>query len=234
MYHQDIAYMPKPASFDSVKSASYASVAFDSYISPNFDDLLFSGQFNLSRANTFKNVNLAYGAFGVLGDYENYVIQPGQPYYFNDKFFGAVGARLSANLYTNLGRTDFRYLGFEAAYSHEFGDYLNFRRSVQSVQGYYVDPRADLVTVGLTSEVLFHPINNSDIQHGIRLFLGYTFGFDDLATTKYYSYYNEAQNGNVKVLSTLFPKASYFVKFKKYFCTAEIGENIFLRVGMKF
>jgi len=234
LYHQDIAYMPKPASFDSVKSATYASAGINGNYNQNYVDMLISGQFNLSRGYVFNNANLAYGVFGVLGDYENSQIQQGQPNYFNDRFFGAVGGRFSANLFSNTGRSDFRFLGIEMAYSHEFGDYLNFRRSVENVPGYYVDPRSDLFTIGLTTEVLFHPIGNTNIQHGIRGFLGYTFGFDDLETNNYYNYYNQTQNNGSKLLSSVFPKASYFIKFKKYFGTVEFGQNIFIRFGLKF
>src|ERR1700761_5690814 len=75
LYHQDIAYQPKPASFDSVKSATYASGGINMYTNPNVSDMLVSGQFNLSRGYVFNGFNVAYGAFGVLGDYENSTIQ---------------------------------------------------------------------------------------------------------------------------------------------------------------
>jgi hypothetical protein len=229
LYHQDIAYQPKPASFDSVKSASYVSAGINNYAANNLSDFLVSGQFNLSRGYVFDGVNLAYGAFGVLGDYENGAIGKSDPNYFTDKFFGAVGGRASANLFVNSGRTDFRFIGIEMAYSHEFGDYADFRQSVNSTPHYYVDPRTDLLTIGLTTEILFHNVNDKGFQHGIRGFLGTTLGHNELFDT----YYTNETNYD-RLFHNIFPKVSYFIKFKRYFGTLEAGENIFLRFGLKF
>ncbi|HZY40010.1 MAG TPA: hypothetical protein VFE53_25330 [Mucilaginibacter sp.] len=229
LYHQDIAYQPKPASFDSIKSVTYASAGINTYLNDNFSDLLVSGQANLSRGHVFNNFNLAYGAFGVFGDYENGMIQKGQPNYFTDKFFGAVGGRGSANFFVNSGRTDFRFIGVEMAYSHEFGDFASFRQMVQSQSGYFVDPRTDLFSIGLTSEVLFHNVNDASFQHGIRVYLGTTFGTSPLEGT----YYTD-QTGEGRFFRSIYPKASYFITFKKFFGTIEAGENIFVRFGVKF
>jgi hypothetical protein len=229
LYHQDIAYQPKPASFDSVKSASYVSAGINTYTANNLNDLLVSSQVNLSRGYVFNNFNLAYGAFGVFGDYSNGTIAKGDPNYFSDKFFGAVGGRMSMNMFVNSGRTDFRFIGFEAAYSHEFGSFANFRQSVKSDPGYYVDPRTDLLTIGLSTEVLFHNVKDSGFQHGIRGFFGTTLGHNDLDDNYYTTNTSES-----KFFRNFFPKASYFIKFKNYFGTFEAGENIFVRFGLKF
>jgi len=228
LYHQDIAYQPKPASFDTVKSASYVSAGFNNYLNSD-QDLMQSGQFNLSRGHAFKNTNLAYGAFGVFGDLENSSIQQGKPYYFTDKFFGAVGGRASFNFFVNSGRTDFRFLGIEAAYSHEFGDYLDFRRTVNGKSGIIADTRSDLVTIGLTTEILFHNWGNTHIQHGLRGFLGTTFGNNDLEYGT-----DNFEPDNSKLFRQFFPKVSYFINFNKFFCTAEAGQQFFVRFGIKF
>jgi hypothetical protein len=65
LYHQDIAYLPKPTSFDKESTANYASAGLNMYSNTNINDVLVSGQLNLSRAHTFENFNVAYGAFGV-------------------------------------------------------------------------------------------------------------------------------------------------------------------------
>jgi hypothetical protein len=113
------------------------------------------------------------------------------------------------------------------AYSHEFGSYADFRQQVQSLPNYYVDPRTDLFSVGLTSEILFHKANNTDFQHSIRLYLGGTFGHNMLDDTYYAS-------DSPRLFHYLYPKVSYFIKIKNYFATFEVGENIFLRFGFKF
>ncbi|MGZ4000627.1 MAG: hypothetical protein ACXVIY_08370, partial [Mucilaginibacter sp.] len=119
LYHQDIAYQPKPASFDTAKKASYLSGGMNYYSDQTWTDLLVSAQVNYSRGFVYNNFNLAYGVFGVAGDYAK-GNEGTAPDSFNDKFFGALGARASANLFTSYDRMDFRYLGIEMAYSHEF------------------------------------------------------------------------------------------------------------------
>jgi hypothetical protein len=232
LYHQDIAYQPKPTSFDTAKTANYISIGMNNYLSTNFHDALVSGQISLSRAHVFDNFNVSYGGFGVFGDYQNSTSSSelGKPTNFNDKFFGAVGARASANAFTTNGRVDWRFIGFEAAYSHEFGSFANFRQSLYNQGGYYVDPRTVLFTIGLTTEVIFHNVNNPDIQHGIRGFIGTTLGHNALDDT----YYTD-QSATNKFYRDIFPKASYFIRVKKYFGVFEIGENVFFaRVGLRF
>lgn len=229
LYHQDIAYQPKPTSFDKESAATYVSAGLNSYTNTNLNDLVVSGQLNLSQGFVFNNFNLAYGAFGSLGDYQNGSSNTSATNYFKDKFFGAVGGRASINAFVHSDRADFRFIGVEAAFSHEFGDYLTYRQMLQNKGGYYVDPRADLFTIGLTTEVIFHNRDNTDFQHGIRGFLGTTLGHNNLSDT----YYKD-DNASEKMFRSIFPKASYFVKYKDYFGTIEAGSAIFLRVGYKF
>ncbi len=229
LYHQDIAYQPKPTSFDTAKSLTYISGGLDAHANTNLSDLLVSGQFNLSRGHVFNNFNVAYGAFGVFGDYQNGSNDKTKPNYFSDKFFGAVGGRFSANAFVTSGRVDFRFIGVEMAYSHEFGSYADFRKSIYNQGGYFVDPRTDLFTIGLTTEVIFHNQNDNTFQHGIRGFLGTTLGYDALDDT----YYKD-QDATAKMFRKIFPKASYFITFKNYFGTFEVGSDVFLRFGYKF
>ncbi len=224
LYHQDITYQPKPASFDSVKTASYLSAGLNMNPNTNLNDFLISGQINLSQGYVFNNFNLAYGVFGVLGQYQSDTADKNQINYFTDKFFGAAGGRFSANAFTTSGRTDFRFIGVEMAYSHEFGSYSDFRQRLNILPGFNVDSRTNLFTIGLTSEVYFHNSNNTDFQHGIRVFLGKTLGYDKLNTAFYYD-----QNDN-----TIFPKVSYFIKIKNIFGSIEAGQGVFIRVGYKF
>lgn len=224
LYHQDIAYQPKPASFDSVKTANYLSAGLNINPNTNLNDLLISGQLNFSQGYVFNNFNLAYGVFGVLGQYQSDEVDKNHASYFTDKFFGAGGGRLSANTFVTSGRTDFRFIGVEMAYSHEFGSYADFRQHLNTIPGFNVDPRTNLFTIGLTSEVYFHNRNNTDFQHGIRVFLGKTLGYDKLNTTFYYD-----QNEN-----TIFPKVSYFIKIKNIIGSIEAGQGVFIRVGYKF
>ncbi len=229
LYHQDIAYQPKPASFDSAKTANYLSGGLNYYLDQTWTDLLISAQFNYSRAHVFKNFNLSYGAFGVAGDYDK-SSTGSSPNDFSYKFFGAAGARASANLFTNYGRMDFRYLGVEMAYSHEFGSFADFRKFINTQPGYEADTRTDLFTLGLSSEIIFHNQNNNNIEHGIRLFLGTTFGPNPVGINSGY-----ASSGlTPPAFRDVFPKVSYFINSKHFFGVGEFGSAIFLRAGYKF
>jgi hypothetical protein len=219
LYHQDIAYQPKPASYDSAKSATYISMGLNYYLDPTWTAFLASGQFNISRGYVFNKFNLAYGAFGALGNFDEGTFKP----------FVAYGARASANLFTNYDRMDFRYLGVEMAYSNEFGSYARYRQSLSSLPGYHVDTRTDLFTMGLTSEVIFHTVRDKNISNGLRVFLGYTFG-DNTFGEKYLSHkYIEPA-----FFETAFPKVSYFLKVNKFIATIEAGKQVFLRAGYSF
>ncbi len=229
LYHQDIAYQPKPASFDSAKTANYLSGGLNYYLDQTWTDLLVSAQFNYSRAHVFDNFNLSYGAFSVLGDYDQ-SSSGTSPNDFSYKFFGAVGARASANLFTSYERMDFRYLGIEMAYSHEFGSFAAFRHFLNSQPGYQADTRTELFTVGLTSEILFHNQNNINIEHGIRFFLGGTFGPNPVGDNIAFS----SSSLTPQFFHDIFPKVSYFINAKHFFGVGEFGSGIFLRAGYKF
>jgi len=229
LYHQDIVYQPKPTSFDAQKQATYVSAGLNTYTNSSFNDAVVSGQLNLSQGYVFDNFNVAYGAFGALGDYQNGSSDTKSASYFKDKFFGAVGGRASVNAFVHSDRMDFRFIGVEAAFSHEFGDYLSYRQMLQRIGGFYVDPRTDLFSIGLTTEVIFHNRDNTDFQHGIRGFLGTTIGHNNLNDT----YYKD-ETATTRMLRSIFPKASYFINYKQFFGTIEAGSAVFLRVGYKF
>jgi len=238
LYHHDIAYQPKPSSFDTARSANYISVGYFASTNVNLNDFEQAAQVNVSRGYIFDHFNLAFGAFGMLGDYENSAIEPGQPNYFNTKFFGSLGGRISANLFSNSAseRSEYRYLGFEAAYSHEFGSYTAFRQSLTNQPGYYVDPRTDLVSIGLTTEILVRS-QSKIIQQSFRLFFGTTVGYNNLNKT-YYHDKKVSTNTFPQLLNLGFtdyyPKISYYLKFKEYFGTIEAGGGLFVRVGRTF
>ncbi len=226
LFHQDIVYMPKPASFDSAKSATYISGAFSYNINSNGDDQALSGQLNISEGHTFNHFNLAYGVFAVYGNYENSSISSGNPNYFNSKYFGAVGARFAASTYFTSHNVDYRFLGVEAAYSSEYGAYAGYRDYLTQQPGFYVDNRTYLFSIGGTSEVVFHGFRNPLLQHGIYIFVGATTGTSRLDNSFY------SLNGS-SIYHPLI-KAGYFFKFKHLFGTAEVGNMLFLRAGYAF
>jgi len=229
LYHQDIAYMPKPASFSKEKVAAYASGGVNLYSDPTYQNTQESAQFNLSQGFRFDKANFAWNVFGVAGDYSKSQDINGQYVDFKDKFFGAAGARISANLFTTYEKMEWRYLGFEAVYSREFGDYANYRKQVAPNPDYLADPRTELVSVGLTTEFVFHG-QNTEIVHGIRGFLGTTFGRNILNDPRY----DDQNDFNTRLFRAMVPRASYFINIRQFFAVAEVGNAFFLRAGVKF
>ncbi|WP_184546433.1 hypothetical protein [Mucilaginibacter sp. FT3.2] len=225
----DIAYMPKPLATDSAKAANYVSGGFGIAKSAHYNDVLTSGQLNLSRANTFNHINLAYGVFGVAGNYHNNELAPGDRYYFNNKFFGVAGGRLSANYFIHRGSFDFRIIGFEAAYSNEFGNYSSFRKAIGNQDNYHADSRTDLFSMGATTEIVFR--NRHNYQFGLRGFIGGTFGSNSI--------YNRYTDGHALNTDRLpngpgFATIAYFMQIKNFITVVELSSYAQIRVGYRF
>jgi hypothetical protein len=209
-YNNDISYQPKPISADTVHHATYISASLINGQGANTNDALTAGELNLGMAYTLKHFNIAYGAFGAAGSFNNQTIPQGQPYYFSNKFAGITGGRASFNYYITSGRVDIRILGIEAAYSHEFGDYANYRKDVAGVPGFYTNTLTNLFTVGGSSEVTWYARDPS-LQFGFRLFLGATNG----SYPNYNFYNNQREYGSF----------AYFMQIKKYFMVAEFNSG---------
>lgn len=225
----DIAYMPKPISTDSVKSANYISGGIGIAQGSHYNDLLTSGQLNLNRASTFKHFNVAYGVFGVAGNYHNNKLAKIDPYYFNNKFFGAAGGRLSADYFIHRGRFDFRFIGFEAAYSNEFGSYASFRKVVGDQEHYHADNRNNLFSMGVTSEIVFR--NRHNQRFGLRGFAGGTVGNNGI-----YNHYTDGEALKIERLPSgpTFITLAYFMQLNNFITIIEVSSYAQLRVGYRF
>ncbi len=235
MFSNDISYQPKPASFDTAKSAFYVSAGFGTGIGANLDDELIFGELNISQAYVFNGFNLSYGAFGYAGGLNNSSYNssnsPGQPYNFPSKGFWGYGGRASINAYEHSGNTDIRYIGLETSYSQELGDFAAFRRNVNGLDNYYSDAYARVFTAGLTSEILWHSRTSVDTQFGVRGLIGGSF---------YNNVYMPDNSSGFSSGYPLYLSGSFFAQFNKFFGVAEIskGLNFFpnfrLKIGKKF
>jgi hypothetical protein len=181
LYQNDIVYQPKPSSLDIKKSSFYISGAYGQSTTSNISLSTNIGELEISRAHVFKVFNLSYGLYGLIGSEVNGdskidSLVAVNPFIFKSKSFSALGARLSMNLLYTHNRMDFRYLGFEVAYSHEMGDYLAYRKQVYPLPGYYSSTLNNLVTLGGTTEIVFSPEKSFITQYSFRLFIGQTFG----------------------------------------------------------
>lgn len=226
LYHSDIAYLPKPLSSDSTHHSNYVSAALysSSGAEPtNDDDEITRGELTIGQGFTFGHFNVAYDVFGALGGYNNYT-DPSDSYSFSSKFFGAGGGRFSADAFITSGRVDIRFIGFEMAYSHEFGDYAIYRKEVNGPY-IYTNKRTDITTLGEASEVIWHS-SDPDVQFGLRLFVGRTLGDNDYRyQNTFLTYYSSGPAGSL----------AYFMQVHRYFFVGEINNNGGqLRVGLRF
>lgn len=219
LYNNDISYQPKPASFDSAKSATYISGGFGANQAVSASDVISFGEINLSEGHVFNNVNLAYGAFGFAGAISNsdHNNENNQPYSFGSKGFWGAGGRASINLYKAMGNVNFRYLGVEGAYSYEDGDFAAYRRLVHDVSGFHSTTRVEMVTLGGTSEILWHNALALDRKYAFRLFVGKTLGD--------YSYLDNSDNDFVS-LNGVYVNVSYFMQVSHFWGAAELTRGI--------
>jgi len=230
MYANDISYQPKPLSTDSVHHSTYASATYWSGSPTNNNnngDEITGWQLNVGQGHTFKGFNIAYSAFAGFGSYLNQTNNTtSQPNYFKNESFGNAGGRFSANTFITSGLVDIRLVGFEMAYSHEFGDYAGYRRNVAGQTNYFVDTRTDLVTLGGTSEVVWHS-RKQPLQFGLRLFLGETLGDNSYknANDPSHLYYPNQQDFSM----------AYFMQIKNAIFVLEVNNGGGqLKAGLRF
>lgn len=229
MYSSDISYQPKPMSSDSNHGAAYVSLSYLSAEAPNNTnsfDMITAGLINIGQGYTFNNFNLSYGAFGAVGDYGNQTNKDAtQSSYFNGKSFGTLGGRFSANTFVASDNVDIRFIGVEMAYSHEFGNYADFRKSITGHPNIFTDTRTDTFTVGGSSEVIWH--GRKQWQYGFRLFLGRMIGDN--------AYRNSAAPDQLYYPVTNIVSFAYFMQLKKVFFVYEIHtEGAEIRAGLRF
>ncbi|MES2277040.1 MAG: hypothetical protein V4592_13510 [Bacteroidota bacterium] len=235
LYDNDISYQPKPASFDSAKSATYVSLGEGFNQAVNLNNTVSFGEFDISEGHVFKNSNLSYGAFGFAGsiDNSNHQNELKDPHSFESKGFAGIGARASFNMFKAIEENvNFRYIGVEATYSKEYGDFAAYRREIQNLPDYSATTRTEMLTVGATSEILWHSPNSTSKQFAFRFFLGKTFGD--------YSYLKNNSSGIEVNNIPLYFTAAYFMQIKHFWGAAELTRNdisipgVRIKVGYRF
>jgi len=231
LYNNNASYQPKPLSTDSVKSANYVSGGLEWVPGIDFYDNIYMGQVSFDRANTFKFITVAYGAFGYAGAYQNTSIQQGDPNYFDSKSFAGFGGRASASFFIPLNPSvDFRIIGIELDYSNEFGDYSTFRNTMRNVDGFHTDINNQLFSGGLTTEVAWRGRHNPYIHYAIRGYMGRAFGNHD------YNDYFDPDN-NTHQYENLNWAASFCIQLKKYYFVFErqgTDGNTDIKFGLRF
>jgi len=111
IYQNDVLYMQKPHSKDSVKTAIYATGSYLTQENSNSNGTLQSGVLNIYRSHTIPNFNLSYGLLGFAGSYtkdskDNYMTT-------NTKSFTGLGINTSVSYYKNYDHLDWRVVGVD-------------------------------------------------------------------------------------------------------------------------
>ena len=218
LLHTDISYQPKPMAVDSLKQAKYISAGTNQkeiYNGSNSYDWVFMVQSDLSRAHTFKRLNISYGVFGMTGYIENGLINEGDTYHYDKKSFTAMGARGSVNSFFTKGNVDYRIIGAEFSFNKEFGDFAAFRKIIRDEPYYYTLHNTQLFTAGLTSEVILHSRKKTSSQLAARLFIGRSFN-----TMAYLG--PESDEGLPKSPEVNNAQLSFFGQLKRFHAVIEV------------
>lgn len=184
-------YVAKPEYQGKKESALYVSGEFgNSNVSnrqngTNRNPKYFGG-LNLHRAHTAKNFNTYYGVGGQFGSFdfsrENFVninsdinIPAGKQSYY------AIHAKGGVNYLVSTPSIDFRVLGVDLGYIHEFGPYQETLKAIEAANAEFMGAiddvdvfrKASSLYLGLNTEVLFKLNENNSI--GVNPFVGNSF-----------------------------------------------------------
>ncbi|MBL4676603.1 MAG: hypothetical protein JKY70_10425 [Mucilaginibacter sp.] len=169
LYQNDIQYMVKPHSKDSVRTRFYASGTFFDHGGANGQGEIRGGLLNIYRSHTIKDYNFSYGAIAYTGSYkrgmDDSIMTP------PSKTLRGYGFNGSASFYSATKITDWRF-GIDLSYIHETGDYLAFRRSVIDVPGVNSSGQNELWGLGVFSEFIIRL--SEDFNFGMKFFLNNT------------------------------------------------------------
>lgn len=171
MFQNDVQYMAKAHSRDSVKTNTYVSGVLAIHGGDESGSAYgTAGMLNIYQSHTLTepNLNIAYGVFGYAGNYQRDVSSStnNTGLGFNKSFAG-IGANLSVSGYIPGEKADWRVLGVDMVYTKEFGDYLDFRRKGIDNDDYTYFRSSRLFTLGLFTEVLIK--NSKDVSLGFKV-----------------------------------------------------------------
>lgn len=215
LYGGSARYKTMPLKSDSVHTALYASASFTN---GNSNDLLrdrhshFAG--DLYQTHSFGMFHVYYGANANLGNYRvNPYSLSGYDYYDLDtaavnrlagrKFLGNWGlyAGIAFTISSpDIGRYggEWRILGIHGSFQHEFGDYLHFRRQLNTGEVTKLVDDNQLKTLGISTEWSFKRRNNKNfsLQLQYNFLLGgeyrYQLADNPEARNRRYGYYSTA------------------------------------------
>ncbi len=231
----NIGYIPRPFYQDSSSSKIYISGGYQTATSTNGHLNFYMGNLNISRGHSFKNINFGYGLFGSFGKavYKDSITKTNnypnsKPIANFNKNLNNIGIRttLGYHAISDNGKTTFRFINWESAFSIENGDYADYRSDLyksnisDSPVRIYVTNQRNFLTTGLSTEVIKREaFDIKDLEISFRFFFGNTFNFNN-------SYRNIGRGSSEINKKGGCVVASYFVKYKKIFTSIELGTDV--------
>jgi len=187
-------YHPLPQVTDSVHTAFYAQTGFfsgDANTLGRDNVNAFHGSFTIAHHTGM--LQAWYGGDLSLGSYHmgRWDATPDIPYYpfpappsvpFNadvlnsysgNHFFGTAGFHGGANIVVPVAGGEWRIIGLEGSFNHEFGQYLSIRRKLPDTAASIIARNASYGTLGIYSELIGSTKNG---EFGFRLGLGRALG----------------------------------------------------------
>ncbi len=202
-------YRSLPTTADSNKSATYASIALNvGGSNQELKDGVVGGRADIQRGYQFGNFQAYFGGGLSLGNYSvSDAYHYGNTYYSNygsndttyhyvasNKFYGTYGLYGGINLGIPFGngRGEWRVIGFETSFNKEYGNYLQFRKSLPDSSADIVATYDHMFTLGGTSEIVGISSHGTEIGYkwalGTVLFpRGYYHGYEANSRPNYFS-----------------------------------------------
>ncbi len=220
--HNDLTYMAKPAVGDLSHWGTYVSPNIAISEGFNRKDVNLFHEINLHQSYTFKYGNIALGGFGFGGVY---FLRPDtvrqfaaiQPFVGPHTYYGG-GFRGSFNFNIPFRQIDFRFLGLDAVWSKEAGNYVLLREEVQNLPFVTASTETKLLTLALTSEACIK------LRQQIQLAMKLSFGHVVKGQFEEFENYDKEW--------TEFVSANVFFTYDPLFCY--FHANFFQNTGAKF
>ncbi|WP_143822084.1 hypothetical protein [Mucilaginibacter pedocola] len=177
LYQNDVQFMIKPHSKDSVKTRIYASGTYLAQSGANGQGSSGSGMLNVYQSRTIPHFNFSYGVMGYTGVYSVSELNTSGTNAQNvivNKTFSGYGFNGSTSFYLSTKKTDFRIIGVDLSYTHEGGDYLAFRKAQVGQPNVRSAAQPQLFSYGIFTEFIVRP--NDATNFGFKFFTNHTAG----------------------------------------------------------
>lgn len=217
----NLKYLPRPLQADSVPSKTFISAGFIQFQGLNGDDARGEGgEFSISRAQIFRDFNIAYGATVSSGKM-NYKAfdKMGETLNEDKAGFGTLLLQSSIQWTFVEENIEYRYLSLDLGYSKEFGDYKNIRNQFAGNEYYTVATKTGIFSAGLSTEIA---LRRNNFSGALRVGLGRNFGT-----------INYIKGSDVTKQSQMIANVSLYAKYSAIFAVLDIGTKN-SRVGLGY